>query len=218
MNRRVLRPLAVSLLTAGLLAAGVFVVAHASTARFWRISTQAESPQGQSERLSIDYEAVSSWAPRRDPCSPPRLRSCGAWPRPRRLGYAGGGNDGLVWHVDRDGRSAWHSTRRNSRSTPSRRRPTGRCSWRPRRTASLPGRRGRLANGVLRSGGQVHLGARGGRAGTRLRRHGRQGRHLPRLRRRQGDVFYRTQTTNVTSLLMGSDGRSWRAPSRPDGS
>ena len=49
----------------------------------------------------------------------------------------------------------------------------------------LPRRRERRRDGLLRSGGQVHLGARAGRAGPRLCRHRRQGRHLPRRRRRR---------------------------------
>ncbi len=183
MNRRALRPL-----LASLLAAGAISVIDASTARFWQVSTQADLLKGQVERLSIDYDGRLVLGP----VHPVGVRAGvavhlvpGAWPRRLRLRRRRQRRAGVA---HRPGRQEPRRVRRrrNSRCTRSPRRPTGRCSWR----TSPDGKVYRVAasgavDGLLRSGGQVHLGARARRAGPRLRRHRRQGRHLPRRRRRQ---------------------------------
>ena len=182
MNRRVLRPL-----VASLLAAGSTVIVGASTARFWRVSTQADLLKGQSERLSIDYDGRLVLGPSTRSVLAPT--SPFVWclaPGPDGSVYAGGGNDGIVWHVDRDGKSRVafdaQELEVHALATASRR---GAAGGDLARRQGLPRGVGRGADRVLRSGGQVHLGARGGRAGPRVRRHRKQGRHLPRLGRRQ---------------------------------
>jgi outer membrane protein assembly factor BamB len=101
MNRRVIR-----LFLATLLAAGAAVAIDASTAKFWRVSTQADLLKGQSERLSIDYDGRLVLGPSTHSVFAPT--SPFVWcltPGPDGSVYAGGGNDGLVWRIDRDGKS-----------------------------------------------------------------------------------------------------------------
>jgi hypothetical protein len=101
MNRRVLRPLAAALLL------GVFAAAlNASSPRSWTVSTQADLLKGQADRLSIDYDGRLVLGPSSrslfDPAAP------FIWalaPGPNGSIYAGGGNDGLVWQTDRDGKT-----------------------------------------------------------------------------------------------------------------
>ena len=89
-----------------LLDAGAISVIDGSTARFWRVSTQADLLKGRSERLSIDYDGRLVLGPSTRsvfaPASP--FIWCLAQ-GPDGSVYAGGGNDGLVWHVARDGTS-----------------------------------------------------------------------------------------------------------------
>jgi len=209
MNRRVLRPLAVSLLTAGLLAAGVFVVAHASTARFWRISTQADLLKGQSERLSIDYDGRLLLGPSTRSVFAPT--SPFVWclaAGPDGSVYAGGGNDGLVWHVDRDGRSrvAFDAQELEVHAIAAAADGTLLVATSP------DGKVYRVAAGgsptvffdpedkyiwalAVDAQGRVYVATGDKGVIYRVSADGK------------GDVFYRTQTTNVTSLLIGSDGQ-----------
>jgi hypothetical protein len=106
MNRRVLQPLSASLFAAALLAAGASIVTDASSPRFWRVSTQADLLKGTSERLSIDYDGRLVLGPSTRSLFAPT--SPFVWcltPGPDGSVYAGGGNDGLVWQVGRDGKS-----------------------------------------------------------------------------------------------------------------
>jgi len=102
MNRRLLRPLVASLVV-GTCAAAI----HASTARFWQVSTQADLLKGQVERLSIDYDGRLMLGPAArtvfDATSP--FIWCLA-KGPDGSVYAGGGNDGIVWRIDREGRNS----------------------------------------------------------------------------------------------------------------
>ena len=79
---------------------------HASTARFWRVSTRADLLKGEATGLSIDYDGRLVLGP----ASRTLLEPAAAFiwclaPAPGGAVYAGGGNDGLVWRVDRDGSS-----------------------------------------------------------------------------------------------------------------
>ncbi len=106
MKARVLHPLSARWLAAGLIAAGAMAGADASTARFWRVSSQADLLKGQAERLSIDYDGRLVLGPSVQSVFAPS--SPFVWclaPGPDGSVYAGGGNDGLVWHIDRAGKS-----------------------------------------------------------------------------------------------------------------
>ncbi len=101
MNRRLIQPLAAALLL------GTCAVAiHASSSRFWTVSTQADLLKGQADRVSIDYDGRLVLGPSArsvlDPTAP--FIWCLA-PGPDGSIYAGGGNDGLVWQIGRDGKS-----------------------------------------------------------------------------------------------------------------
>jgi len=102
MIRRFLRPLVVILVIAASAAA-----LRASTARFWQVSTQADLLKGEVERLSIDYQGRLVLGPAArtvfDTTSP------FIWCLAKGLDgsvYAGGGNDGIVWRIDREGKSS----------------------------------------------------------------------------------------------------------------
>ena len=105
MNRRMHRPRRAGWVAA-LLVAAAAITAGASTARFWRVSTQADLLKGQSERLSIDFEGRLVLGPSARSILAPA--SPFVWcllPGPDGSVYAGGGNDGLVWQIDRAGQS-----------------------------------------------------------------------------------------------------------------
>lgn len=101
MNGRVFHLLLVSVVLAACAAA-----LHASGTRFWTVSTQADLLKGQAERLSIDYDGRLVLGPAArslfDPASPFIWCLAAA---PDGSIYAGGGNDGLVWQIDRQGKS-----------------------------------------------------------------------------------------------------------------
>jgi len=209
MKCRVLRPLALRLFAAGLLVAGVLVAADASTARFWRVSTQADLLKGQSERLSIDYDGRLVLGPSTRSVFAPT--SPFVWclaAGPDGSVYAGGGNDGLVWHVDRDGKSrvAFDAQELEVHALAT------------------------AADGALLVGtspdGKVYRVAAGGSpavffdpedkyiwaiavdAQSRVYvATGDKGVIYRVSADGKGEVFYRTQTTNVTSLLIGRDGQ-----------
>ncbi|MCX6553109.1 MAG: hypothetical protein NTY02_19260, partial [Acidobacteria bacterium] len=94
-----------------LVAAGLFIavqagVPQASTSRFWQVSTQADLLKGQVERLSIDYEGRLVLGPAAQTvldATSPFIWSLA--PGPDGSVFAGGGNDGLVWRIDRQGTS-----------------------------------------------------------------------------------------------------------------
>lgn len=101
MRLRLLKPATMALL----LAAGA-AATHASTARFWRVSTRADLLKGEATGLSIDYDG--RLVP--GPASRTLLEPAAAFiwclaPAPGGAVYAGSGNDGLVWRIDRDGSS-----------------------------------------------------------------------------------------------------------------
>ena len=219
MNRRVLRPLAVSLFAAGLLAAGVFVVADASSARFWRVSTQADLLKGQSERLSIDYDGRLVLGPSTRSVFAPT--SPFVWclaAGPDGSVYAGGGNDGLVWHVDRDGKTrvAFDAQELEVHAIATAADGALLVGDLARRQG-LPRRRRRLADGVLRSGGQVHLGARRWtrRAASMSRPETRvSSTACPPTARARCSTGPRPPMSRRCS--SAATARSWRAPSRRD--
>ena len=110
--------------------------------------------------------------------------------------WAGSGNEGKVLKIAqrRQGRRR-SSTRRSWKCTRSRAAPQRRPVRRHlARRQDLPGRRRRHVEDVLRSRGQVHLGARGRCVRQRLRRHRRQGRHLQDHARRQGRALLQDRT------------------------
>ena len=101
MDRRALR-----LLAAALALAAWAAVVQASIARFWTVSTQADLLKGRADRLSIDYDGRlilgPSWRSLLDPSAPfIWTLAAGA----DGSVYAGGGNDGQVWQISRDGKS-----------------------------------------------------------------------------------------------------------------
>jgi hypothetical protein len=209
MNRRVLRPLLASLLAAGVVAAGAGVVTDASTARFWRVSTQADLLKGQAERLSIDYDGRLVLGPSTRSVFAPT--SPFVWclaPGPDGSVYAGGGNDGLVWHVDRTGKSrvAFDAQELEVHALAT------------------------LADGTLlvatSPDGKVYRVAAGGSStvffdpedkyiwalavdaqGRVYVATGDKGVIYRVAADGKGEVFYRTHTANVTSLLIGRDGQ-----------
>jgi hypothetical protein len=209
MNRRVLRPLLASLLAAGTVAVGARAVTDASTARFWRASTQADLLKGQSERLSIDYDGRLVLGPAARSVFAPT--SPFVWcltSGPDGSVYAGGGNDGLVWHVDRNGRSrvAFDAQELEVHALAT------------------------LADGTLlvatSPDGKVYRVAAGGSSSVFFDPEDKyiwalavdaQGRVYVATGDKgviyrvtadgKGEVFYRTRTTNVTSLLIARDGQ-----------
>jgi hypothetical protein len=204
MNRRVLRPL-----LATLLAAGSLVVIDASAARFWRVSTQADLLKGRSERLSIDYDGRLVLGPSARSVFAPT--SPFVWclaTGPDGSVYAGGGNDGLVWHIDRDGRSrvAFDAQELEVHALATAADGTLLVATSP------DGKVYRVAAGgsstvffdpedkyiwALAADAQGRVYVATGDKGViyRVSADGK------------SDVFYRTQTTNVTSLLVGRDGQ-----------
>jgi sugar lactone lactonase YvrE len=209
MNRRVLRPLPASLLAAGLCVAGFFVVADASTARFWRVSTQADLLKGRSERLSIDYDGRLVLGPSTRsvfaPASP--FVWCLA-AGPEGSVYAGGGNDGLVWHVDRDGKTrvAFDAQELEVHAIAT-------AADGALLVATSPdGKVYRVAAGgaptVFFDPEDKYIWALGVDAQGRVYvATGDKGVIYRVSADGKGDVFYSTQTTNVTSLLVGGDGQ-----------
>ena len=204
MNRRVLRPL-----LAILIAAGSIVAIDASTARFWRVSTQADLLKGQSERLSIDYDGRLVLGPSARSVLAPT--SPFVWclaAGPDGSVYAGGGNDGLVWHIDRDGRSrvAFDAQELEVHALAS-------TSDGALLVGTSPdGKVYRVAGGgppavffdpedkyiwalAADAQGRVYVATGGKGVIYRVSADGR------------SEVFYRTQTSNVTSLLIGGDGQ-----------
>ena len=209
MTRRVLRPLPISLFAAGLFAASVFVVADASSARFWRVSTQADLLKGQSERLSIDYDGRLVLGPSTRSVFAPT--SPFVWclaAGPDGSVYAGGGNDGLVWHVDRNGKSrvAFDAQELEVHAIAT-------AADGALLVATSPdGKVYRVAAGgsptvffdpedkyiwalVVDAQSRVYVATGDKGVIYRVAADGK------------GEVFYRTQTTNVTSLLIGRDGQ-----------
>ncbi|MBP1603452.1 MAG: repeat protein, partial [Acidobacteria bacterium] len=204
MNRRVLRSLPISLL-----AAGLFVAADASTARFWRMSTQADLLKGQSERLSIDYDGRLVLGPSTRSVFAPT--SPFVWclaAGPDGSVYAGGGNDGLVWHVDRDGKSRVAFDAQELEVHAIAVATDGALLV----ATSPDGKVYRIAAGgsptvffdpedkyiwalAVDAQGRVYVAT------------GDKGVIYRVSADRKGEVFYRTQTTNVTSLLIGRDGQ-----------
>ena len=82
-------------------------VLQASTPRFWLASTQADMLKGQVERLSIDEQGRLVLGPAVSTvfeATGPFLWTMAA--AADGALYAGGGNDGRVWRIDRQGRSA----------------------------------------------------------------------------------------------------------------
>lgn len=101
-----LRRLAWLPVAAAVLAASVAIL-DASTPRFWLTSTQAEFLKGQVDRLSIDDQGRLVPGPTVATvfdATGPFLWTLAA--APDGTLYAGGGNDGKVWRVDRQGRTA----------------------------------------------------------------------------------------------------------------
>jgi hypothetical protein len=209
MYRRVTRPLPISLFAAGLFVASVFAVADASSARFWRVSTQADLLKGQSERLSIDYDGRLVLGPSTRSVFAPT--SPFVWclaAGPDGSVYAGGGNDGLVWQIDRDGRSrvAFDAQELEVHAIAT-------AADGALLVATSPdGKVYRVAAGgsptvffdpedkyiwalVVDAQSRVYVATGDKGVIYRVSADGK------------GEVFYRTQTTNVTSLLVGRDGQ-----------
>ncbi len=212
MNRRVLRPL-----VASLLAAGSTVIVGASTARFWRVSTQADLLKGQSERLSIDYDGRLVLGPSTRSVLAPT--SPFVWclaPGPDGSVYAGGGNDGIVWHVARDGKSrvAFDAQELEVHAL-----ATG-ADGALLVATSPDGKVYRVASGgaptvffdpedkyiwalAVDAQGRVYVATGNKGVIYRVSADGK------------SEVFFRTQTSNVTSLLTGRDGQIFAGTESP---
>ena len=212
MNRRVLRPL-----VASLLAAGSIAVAHGSTARFWRVSTQADLLKGQSERLSIDYDGRLVLGPSTRSVFAPT--SPFVWclaQGPDGSVYAGGGNDGIVWHIDREGKSrvAFDAQELEVHAL------AAAADGALLVATSPDGKVYRVASGgtptvyfdpedkyiwalALDAQGRVYVATGDKGVIYRVSADGK------------SEVFSRTQTTNVTSLLVGRDGQVFAGTESP---
>ena len=161
-------------------------VLQASTPRFWLTSTQADLLKGQVERLSIDDQGRLVPGPNATTvfdATGPFLWTMAA--APDGTLFAGGGNEGKVWRIDRQGKSTLffdaaelevHALAIAAGRERLRRHLAGR--------QGVQGRRPGQVVGVLRSGRQVHLGAGVRSDGPPDCRDRRQGRGLPRDRGR----------------------------------
>lgn len=209
MIRRAFRPLSASLLASGLIVALSLVIADASTARFWRVSTQADLLKGQSDRLSIDYDGRLVLGPATRSVFAPT--SPFVWclaPGPDGSVYAGGGNDGLVWQIGRDGKSrvAFDAQELEVHAL------AAAADGALLVATSPDGKVYRVAAGgspsvffdpedkyiwalAVDPQGRVYVATGDKGVIYRVSADGK------------GEVFYRTQTTNVTSLLVGRDGQ-----------
>jgi hypothetical protein len=207
MKRRMHRPRRAGWVAA-LLVAAAAITAGASTARFWRVSTQADLLKGQSERLSIDFEGRLVLGPSAQSTLAPA--SPFVWcllPGPDGSVYAGGGNDGLVWQIDRGGQSRVVFDAQEMEVHAIAAAPDGALLV----ATSPDGRVYRVAAGgasavffdpddkyiwalAVDGQGRVYVGT--GDKGV-IYRVSADGKH---------EVFYRTQTANVTSLRIGPDG------------
>lgn len=209
MNRRVLRPSLASLLAAGLAAAGAAVVIDASTARFWRVSTQADLLKGRSERLSIDYDGRLVLGPAARSVFAPT--SPFVWclaPGPDGSVYAGGGNDGVVWQVDRGGRSrvVFDAQELEVHALATLADGTLLVATSPDGKVYRVGASG--AASVFFDPEDKYIWALAVDAqGRVLVATGDKGVIYRVTAAGEGEVFFRTNTTNVTSLLIGRDGR-----------
>jgi len=209
MNRRVLRPSLASLLAAGFVAAAAAVVTDASTARFWRISTQADLLKGQAERLSIDYDGRLVLGPATRSVFAPT--SPFVWclaPGPDGSVYAGGGNDGLVWHVDRAGKSrvAFDAQELEVHALATLADGTLLVATSPDGKVYRVGAGG--ASSVFFDPEDKYIWALAVDAQGRVYvATGDKGVIYRVTAEGKGEVFYRTHTTNVTSLLIGRDGQ-----------
>jgi len=190
---------------AALLVGAAAMTAGASTANFWRVSTQAESAQGASERLRSTTTGRSCSGPSGAIGSSrlPRLVWCLA--RSRRLVYAGGATTAS------SGRSLPRGPERvvfdaqemevHAILPP----PMARARRDIGRRPSLQGRGRWNLLGVLRSEDK-YIWASPRRAGRRVCRHRRQGRDLPCVRPTE-ERRVQDPTANVTSLRIGPDGQ-----------
>jgi hypothetical protein len=208
MKRRRYRPLRAGW-CAALLVGAAALTAGASTAKFWRVSTQADLLKGQSERLSIDYDGRLVLGPSAQsvfaPASP--FVWCLA-PGPDGSVYAGGGNDGLVWQVDRAGQSRVVFDAQEMEVHAIAAAADGALLV----ATSPDGKVYRVAAGGTSSvffdpedkyiwalavdgQGRVYVGTGDKGVIYRVSADGK------------SDVFYKTQTANVTSLRIGPDGQ-----------
>ena len=207
MKRRMHRPPRAGWVAA-LLVAAAAITAGASTVRFWRVSTQADLLKGQSERLSIDFEGRLVLGPSAQSILAPA--SPFVWclvPGPDASVYAGGGNDGLVWQIDRGGQSRVVFDAPEMEVHAIAVAPDGALLV----ATSPDGKVYRVAAGgasavffdpedkyiwalAVDAQGRVYVGT--GDKGV-IYRVSADGKH---------EVFYKTQTANVTSLRIGSDG------------
>lgn len=208
MRRRVHRPIRTGGLAALLLVAAA-LAAGASTAKFWRVSTQADLLKGQSERLSIDYDGRLVLGPAAQSIFAPA--SPFVWclvPGPDGSIYAGGGNDGIVWQIDRAGQSriAFDAQELEVHAIAT-------AADGALLVATSPdGKVYRVAGGgapsvlfdpedkyiwalAVDAQGRVYVGTGGKGVIYRVGADGK------------GEVFYATQTANVTSLRIGPDGQ-----------
>lgn len=208
MKRRIDRPLRTGRFAA-LLVAAAAVTAGASTAKFWRVSTQADLLKGQSERLSIDYDGGLVLGPATQSVFAPA--SPFVWclvPGPDGSVYAGGGNDGLVWQIDRAGQNrvvfdaqemevhaiatAADGTLLVATS------PDGkvyRVAAAGTSTVFFDPEDKYIWALAVDAQGRVYVGTGGKGVIYRVSADGK------------GEVFYKTQTANVTSLRIGPDGQ-----------
>ena len=176
--------------------------------RFWQVATRADFLKGDVENLSVDNDGRLSLGP------PTALVYDSAAPflwtvveGARRLGLSEPATRARSSAWTRTARARRSTTRPNSRSTRWRRRRTA-ASTSPRRptarsTGSMPTeRRSRSSSQRRSTSGRWPWTRRAG-----LRRHGREGRHLPdRRRTARARSFYKTRATNVVALAFDTAG------------
>jgi sugar lactone lactonase YvrE len=190
------------------LSAGVGLAVDAASTSFWQVSTQAEFLKGEVEQVSIDSDGRVSLAP-----SLEEVHDVGS-PAVWRLLvdandtlWAGTGNDGKVWKVERDGKAtvAYDAAELEVHALAAvpgggiyaASSPDGKVYRLPREGAATPfydPEDKYIWSLAVGSDGTVYVGT------------GEKGRIYKVDREGKGTLFYDTETTHVTSLVWDPRG------------